>query len=164
MAWFRKRKVAEPADENPLRAMAFQVSEAEQPAAVESASDDVRSAIMEVAASHRVATLVVYPDGATSLYASSGGGVIGAGEHASVKQATAAWLESARGHLALFQPVTDTTVPTRGEVALYVKGARGLLGLRASEEALGEKQHPAWPVFYAAHGVITAIRELQPRN
>ena len=60
-------------------------------------------ALMETGYQGAVASVVMLADGTTSLYLSSGGGVIGAGQHKPVALATAAFLKAvdqARNHIS----------------------------------------------------------------
>jgi hypothetical protein len=59
----------------------------------------VRCVVMDWNIGSGVATLVAFRDGTTSIYLSSGGGVIGAGAHESVTRVAAVFRqEAAKGH------------------------------------------------------------------
>jgi hypothetical protein len=59
-------------------------------------------------------------DGTTSLYLSSGGGVIGGHTHESVGQANAAFLETANHHYQHLEPSESFPVPATGRTLFYV--------------------------------------------
>jgi len=85
--WFRKAK-PDPADVlGEMREQVF--STRPQTIDVAPASDQTRIwvVVMETGYPEAVASLVVVADGTTSLYFSNGGGIIGAGEHSSVRTA-----------------------------------------------------------------------------
>lgn len=164
MAWFRKEKRPAPMSENPLRGMVFNVSAEELGLTASSHPSPIWGLVMELGLAKGVATLVALADGTTSLYFSSGGGILGAGEHSRVREASTAWLALAAEHLSLFQLTTDTAPPRAGRVVLYAKSFQGLLRLEASEMELGEHRHPAAPLFHAGQAVITTIRELREQN
>lgn len=107
-------------------------------------------------------TLVVLADGTTSLYTSAAFGIIGAGMHESVRVASDALLAEAEQHLDLFVPATDKAVPAPGMVAIRALAFEGPRVLVAPEKDLGHGRHSAAPVFYAAHNVITAMRQVTP--
>ena len=119
----------------------------------------VWGAIMELGYPTGIATLLSFAEGTTSLYFSNGGGVIGAGEHASVRDAAEAFLDIVEVHLAAYGPVEETPTPRIGRVRLYARTFEGTLGAEATEDLLGRDVHPLAPVFRAGHAVITAIRE-----
>ena len=104
------------------------------------------------------ATVVALADGTTSLYTSGGGGVIGAGEHEPVAAATRALLAVVETHLAELGPDGSDDLPADGHVTVRALTYDGRLVATAAEEELGERRHPLWPVFYAGHDVITAVR------
>jgi hypothetical protein len=105
-----------------------------------------------------VATLVGVADGTTSMYYSTGGGMIGAGARADVAAATHRWLEVARGSLDRLSPVTDPPLPAEGMAQFVVVTPGGLLSGVAPAAELGERRHLLSPLFFAGHGVITQIR------
>ncbi|HVE79651.1 MAG TPA: hypothetical protein VNA89_12340 [Gemmatimonadaceae bacterium] len=120
--------------------------------------------LMETAYPEMVATLVALADGTTSLYLSGGGGIIGAGGHARVRAAAAAFLTAAEVHLGDFAPARGTPLPEPGRVRFYLRTFAGTLTAEADEQELGYRRHPLSPVFHAGHGVITAVRETSERR
>lgn len=122
----------------------------------------VWGAIMELGYPTGIATLMSLAEGTTSLYFSNGGGVIGAGEHAGVRDAAETFLDAVEAHLDAFPRVEATPTPRIGRVRLYVRTFEGTRGVEATDEELSENLHPLSAVFYAGHAVITAIREANP--
>ena len=64
--------------------------------------------------SERTATLVCLSDGTTSLYTSSGFGIIGGGEHEAVVRENPKLLEVLNDQLAHLSPSTDQSLPREG--------------------------------------------------
>jgi hypothetical protein len=121
--------------------------------------------LMETGYDAAVASLVVIADGSTSLYFSNGGGMIGCGEHESVRAAGTKLLAAAEVHLGLLSPVADMPLPEVGRVRFYVRTFDGIVGAEAAEVDLGENRSQLSPLFVAGHEVITAIRLVQqPRG
>ena len=114
--------------------------------------------VMETGYSEAVATLVAVADGTSSLYFSNGGGVIGAGTHAAVAEASRRWLETGEQFLPQLSVTTDPSLPTEGLTQFVAVTRDGLRGTVAPEEDLGEDRHRLSPLFYAAQDVITQIR------
>lgn len=142
-----------------LREQAFRVSAVDLALAPTPSRPHVWGAIMELGYPTGIATLLAFAEGTTSLYFSNGGGVVGAGDHAAVRDAAEAFLNVVEAHLAEYGPVEETPTPRIGRVRLYARTFAGTLGAEATEEQVGENVHPLSPVFLAGHAVITAIRE-----
>ena len=117
--------------------------------------------LMESGMSGGVATLVGVADGTTSLYYSTGGGVIGAGARPGVSAVTGRWLLTCSDLLDHLSPVEDAVLPAEGMVQFAVVTPGGLLGAGAPMAELGERRHVLSPLFYAGHDVITRIRLTQ---
>jgi hypothetical protein len=115
------------------------------------------AAVMDMAVGDAVATLVGVADGSTSMYFSTGGGVIGAGQHEAVRTATERWLEACITSAEPFAPVIDPPLPEPGTIQLILVTRVGLAHALAREEEVGP-EHPLWPVYAAAQEVITQIR------
>src|SRR6478672_7058058 len=101
----RRRRDREGAGSSPeevftgLRAMALQATESGALPAPPADHPDVCGVVVDIPASGGYATLVALTDNTTSLYTSTGGGTIGAGEHAAVAAATHGLLTSVQAHL-----------------------------------------------------------------
>ena len=114
--------------------------------------------LMETGYPEAVATLVAVADGTTSLYFSNGGGMIGAGEHAPVRDANRSFLETAGSFLAQLSEVSDPTPPAVGHTQFVAVTPEGLKGAAASEDELGEGRHSHSQLYYAGQDVITQMR------
>ena len=126
-----------------------------------SAGAPILALVMETGYDEAVATLVGVVDGTTSLYFSNGGGIIGAGAHAAVAEATRRWLEAGRTFLPALAEVADAPLPGRGMTQFVAVTPQGLRGAIATEDDLGNNRHALSPFFYAAQDVITQIRLTQ---
>lgn len=115
-------------------------------------------ALMETGYQRGTATLVALADGTTSLYTSSGGGIIGAGRRQAVAAATRSFLTTLESHLTDLRPGVDTSLPTQGRVIIRALTYTGQLTGEANEDDLGHGRHPLSPVFHAGHRVITELR------
>lgn len=160
--WFRKRKPDPTAAVRELRERIFVLPPEEVGLAPTPGGPAVWTVFMETGFPEAVASLLVVADGTTSLYFSNGGGIIGAGEHESVRAAATAFLAAANEHLGELAPATEHPLPDRGRVRFYLRTFTGLLTAEASENDLGENRHPLSPLFHAGHVVITAIRVATP--
>jgi hypothetical protein len=122
------------------------------------AEEPILALVMETRYPEAVATLVAVADGTTSLYFSNGGGVIGAGTHAAVAEASERWLEAGRAALRELPEVAEPALPADGTTQFLAVTPTGLRGLAVPEAELGERRHDLSPLFYAGQDVITQIR------
>jgi hypothetical protein len=118
--------------------------------------------LFEIGYDNGSVTVVSVADGTTSLYTSSGGGMIGAGEHAPVAAATKAFVAAVEAHLDAFGPDPDEAVPAAGMVTFRALTYAGRRRAEAPEQDLGERRHPLWPLFYAGQDVVTQLRLASP--
>ena len=116
-------------------------------------------ALMESGYDKAVASLVVLADGTTSLYFSNGGGVIGVGPHKPVAVAGAVFLKAAEEQMNLMQKAEEFPLPLRDHSRFYVLTTEGVWTGEGMMNDLGNNRMALSPLFHAAHGVITAIRE-----
>ena len=114
--------------------------------------------LMESGMPSAAATLAGVADGTTSLYYSTGGGVIGAGNRPEIAAATHRWLQASGPFLEHLSPIGDPPLPAEGMVQFVAVTPGGLLGAVAPIAELGERRHALSPLFYAGHGVIAQIR------
>jgi hypothetical protein len=145
-----------------LRARALDAWNLDLPSA-SAGHPDVVGVVIDIPSKDGYATVVALEDGATSLYTSVGGGVIGAGEHRRVASANARLLREAQAQLSEFTPEASIDHPGVGLVRLFVLTEDGR---RVAD--IPEKQF--WTVdsdrlgtvIAAAQAVITEMRQVGP--
>jgi len=118
----------------------------------------VWGAVMDMAFPDGVASLVSLEDGTTSLYTSTGGGVIGGGAHQPVVDATQAFIHVVSEHASLFSPTDSDDFPRPGHVRFHALGYDARRVADADETDLQTRTNDLWPLYYAGHQVITALR------
>jgi hypothetical protein len=121
-------------------------------------TDRVWGCVMDTGYSNGTATLVCLRDGTTSLYTSSGFGIIGGGAHPAVVQANAALLAVLADELDRLPPSRDDSLPGVGRTVIRAMTYDGTRALDADEDELGAGAHDLSPVFHAAQEVITQLR------
>lgn len=121
----------------------------------------VFAVIMETGYPNGSFTLSTIADGSTSLYFSSGGGVIGAGEHQAVRDASGQMLSGAQQFYGLAEKVSAYPYPEPGQVIFYFMTFDGVHSYAALEEDLGRQRDELSSLFFAGHAVIAEIRKLQ---
>lgn len=121
----------------------------------------VYGVLMEMGYQTATATLACLVDGSTSLYFSSGGGIIGGGEHPQVAALSKQVVGGAEHFLDALQPTTDFPLPDPGRVRFQVLTYEGAWTGEAADDELGAGNAPLSPLFFAGHRVIAALRTLQ---
>lgn len=122
---------------------------------------DVWGVLMETGYPDAAFSLVVLADGSTSLYFSTGGGIIGAGGHEAVRKASANFLGSANQYLSYFSPASKYPLPAAGQVAFYFLTYKGVFTYSQNEIELGEGRDKLSNLFHAGHEVISHMREVE---
>jgi hypothetical protein len=124
----------------------------------------VWAALMEIGVPKGAASIVAVADGSASMYTSVGGGLIGAGEHPSSREAAMRFLRTVESLLELMPVASDLALPQPGEyalVALTHDGTRWRVA--AAEKNVQDETHPLFAAFDAGQDLITAMRLLQER-
>jgi hypothetical protein len=118
----------------------------------------VWAAMMEMRLGKADVSLVAVAEGSTSLYFSTGGGIIGGGEHDSVRAANHKWLVAIDRFFPAFVARDAPLEVVAGAVSFAVLMYDGLRVARDTEERLIQKKSPLWPVRYLGEEIITALR------
>jgi hypothetical protein len=122
---------------------------------------DVWGAVMEMRLAGGIASLVTLADGTTSLYTSTGGGIIGGGAHPPVVEASHRFLVGVQEHLGDLEPEDRAPLPSEGSVRFHALTPSGRLSAEAGEADLLAGRHELAPLFRSAHEVITALRMIE---
>jgi hypothetical protein len=119
---------------------------------------------METGYPNGTATLVCLRDGTTSLYTSSGFGIIGGGAHQAVVDANAALLSVLTAELHRLPPSEDRSLPAVGRAIIRAMTYNGPHAYEAAEDDLGNGRDSMSPVFHSAHDVITQLRLIDEQS
>ncbi|HET7699517.1 MAG TPA: hypothetical protein VFM06_01480 [Candidatus Limnocylindria bacterium] len=105
------------------------------------------------------ASVVAIADGSASLYTSRLGGVIGAGEHESVRRSALEFLRAMDGSLDVLGLAASAPRPSRrGEYAFVALTYQGMRRATVDEASAATRGHALFPLFVAGHALLTAIR------
>ena len=115
-------------------------------------------AMMEMPVGDATASIVAVADGTVSLYTSSGGGTLGAGEYLSARQAGHRFLRAAADHAAAMTPTTEFPLPTQGNVRFHVRTPDGDFSSEVPEDTLRARRDELAPLYLAGQDVLTEIR------
>jgi hypothetical protein len=118
-------------------------------------------AVVDFALPAGLATIVTLADGTTSLYLATGGGTIGAGAHAAVRNAGAKLLKLAGQHLERFTKTTEYAPPAPGNVGFFLLKSDGVYASAPlAATVLTQKKSELSDLFWAANDVLTEVLRL----
>jgi hypothetical protein len=146
--------------ENPydgLRQMAFGVS-TEQLGLTDLKAGDIYGVIMDWDLGEGIMTLITYKTGDASMYLSTGGGVIGGGQHENVNKASKQFVKLADKYLDKAVKTDLTPIPDKNCVRFYFLTTKGKY--YAQEQMINfENKTSQWlDYFEEANKVITELR------
>ncbi len=118
--------------------------------------------VMEWEISNATATLVSVIDGSTSLYLSTGGGVIGGGAHKNVVDVSSIFLKESEKYLDLMKKDTEYILPQKGHVCFYVVTNDGVYKYDGKEEEMANGKEQFSKLFVYGQNVITELRKIAP--
>ena len=116
--------------------------------------------IMEIGSSDYTSTVVAFGDGGTSLYVSSGFGVIGGGEHENVREANTKFIQTANQLYQHLDLASHIPSPRRGERTSTSSPIQGNLPLVPGTMNLDDERHPLSSLFIAGHAVLSGLLQL----
>ena len=155
-----------PADTNPyegLRDLALRAVDNGLPAP-SSDHPDVSGVVVDIPSQGAFATVVGMTDNTTSMYTSTGGGTLGAGEHAAVAAACHQLLATIQAHVDAFGDEDDGSLPSSGSVRFHVLTPTGTRRTDVPEDSFwGRAPHPLMPVIGATQELISAMRAVSPQ-
>jgi hypothetical protein len=150
-----------PKAENPfegLRKMAFSLTPEQLQLSLPADKTVVYGVIMDWGMDDVTATVVSYQTGDASLYLSSGGGVIGGGQHEKVNKAAREFVSLAQPYLNKAHKTESTPVGRDNEVKFYLLTNKGIY---AGQDVMKnfENNTSAWlPLFEQGNKVLTELR------
>ena len=146
-----------------LRKMVFDLNPNDIGLSKESFGHPVWGMAMETGFPEGAFTLVALADGTTSLYFSNGGGIIGGGEHDSVREASGYFLTGAQQFYKSGTKVSEYPSSNDGEVKFYFLTYDGVLMYSAQEDDLGNEKDQLSNLFFAAHELINELRKIEEK-
>lgn len=105
-----------------------------------------------------IATVSAFNSGDASMYLSTGGGVIGGGQHENVREAVFEFIKTGQGYLTRAVSTNETPLPKDNMVNFYFLTDQGkYLGSESMSNI--ENGTSGWlPLFEEANNVITELR------
>ena len=158
------RQAASEAAYHAFRDQVFALSPEEIGLSRTDSNSPVWGMLMETGYAEGVVTLLAIGDGTVSIYFSTGGGIIGAGQHAEPRQVAEALLQMSPEFLPEFRPARDHTLPDVDRTKFFLFTFDGILVAEAAEDDLGNDRHTLSPLFHQAHKLITSVREIDEQR
>lgn len=114
--------------------------------------------LMEFILSKSVVTLAAIVDGTASLYFSTGGGILGSGNHNTVGDAARGMVNEAEAILKYTESAHEFPLPVEGYIRFYILTHTGIFTTECSETALSIPKHRLSKFFTAGQHLIAQIR------
>lgn len=108
--------------------------------------------VIETGYPDAVATVIVLADGTVSLYFSTGGGLVGLGDHEQIRDAGHRLLGLGSQLTSVFDGTHDFPLPQKGRMRIYLLAYSGVLAVEAAADC-------PWPEP-ALVGLVGRVQEL----
>lgn len=118
----------------------------------------VYGVIMDWAMGNAVATTVAYQTGDASLYLSSGGGVIGGGQHQRVQTAAKRFVNLGQTYLSKVNKTTTTPLPSIDEVKFYFLTNTGIFVGQEQMKNFENSSSTFMKLFEEGNNVLAELR------
>ena len=116
--------------------------------------------IMDAHSHDGVASLMSSTEGDASMYFSSGGVLIGGGEHRSVRAAAIAFARAVSKHKEAMQKTEDFPYPATGNVRFYLRTRDGVFFIEVAESELVADAHALSATYRQAEKVIAEYQKV----
>ncbi len=147
-----------------LRTRIFLLNPSELGLVPSNAAPHVWGVLMETGYQVGSATLVSLADGTTSLYYSTGGGMLGSGEYTPVAKASRELVAQAEHHLQHVSLTTEFPLPDVGQVRFTILTYSGMFAGEAAESALAAGEHYLSPLFLNGQETLEQLRILSEKK
>ncbi len=117
--------------------------------------------MMEIFISQNWVNLVCVADGTVSIYIGTGGGIIGAGEHDSVRSAARECLKKSEEILEHLKKFDPTHIQNERKIKFHVLTYDGIRSDEAETNEINSGKHYLSELHYYAQNVITEVRSAE---
>ena len=128
------------------------------------AAPHVWGVVMEMNYKLGSATLAVLADGTTSLYYSTGGGLLGRGDYAPLAEASKALIALAESFLQHMSITKEFPLPETGQVRFILLTFTGTYAADAPAILLSSNKHLLSPLFIHAQEILSQLRILAEKR
>lgn len=141
-----------------LRNMALDVTPEQLQLSLPADQTKVFGVVMDWDLGDGTMTLITYQTGDASMYLSSGGGVIGGGQHENVNKASKEFVSMAQNYLDKSSKADTTTLPDKDCFKFYFLTNKGKFVAQESIDNVENKTSKWLNLFENANNVITELR------
>lgn len=141
-----------------LRNMAFTPTPDQLGLSLPTDKDIVYGVIMDWEMGGSIATVVSYLSGDASLYLSSGGGVIGGGQHQNVNLEAKKFVQMAQNYLSKASKTEETTLPKSDAVKFYFLTNKGKYVCQENISNFEKNTSELLPLFEEGNKVLSELR------
>ncbi len=155
-----EQKTEKSSEQNPydnMRNMAFSIK-SEQLDLNEFDKNDVYGIISEMDINGATATVVTFITGDTSLYLSTGGGFIGAGQHESVREIVKKYVKNGQKYLGKGMFIEKSNLPSKGMTKFNFLTNTGIYCIEKKTSELESGKSEFSNLFMEMNEIITQIR------
>ncbi|MBS1773347.1 MAG: hypothetical protein JST82_10845 [Bacteroidetes bacterium] len=148
-------------DNNPyegLRNQAFSITPEQIGITLDKSQTKVYGVIMDWNVGDGVVTLVSFLSGDASMYLSSGGAVIGGGQHINIKNAALSFIHKSESDLKNASESKTNELPGNDVIKFYLLTNNGRFELEEKMENIENKSSTLSSLFEEANKVITELR------
>ena len=119
---------------------------------------NVWGVMMEIGMGGAVVSVVSLAEGTTSMYFSSGGGIIGTGQHEEVALASRMFISAAERCLEAIPQSIACPMPAQGNVRFHLLTFDGYRSIETVESDIQKTAHPLYHLYESGQWVITKVR------
>ncbi len=120
--------------------------------------------IMEMGYEVGTATLISMADGTTSLYYSTGGGLLGSGDYTPIAETAKSLVAEAEKYIEKLEPTGDYPLPLAGEIRFILLTFTGRLAASAPSQEVASGTHLLSPLFVRAQNALDQLRLLTEKK
>jgi len=147
-----------------LRSRTLSLNPTEVGLSPSTAAPHVWAVLMETGYTVGSATLICLADGTTSLYYSTGGGMLGSAEYTPVAEASKALVVQAQNHLQDMSSAHEFPLPEASQVRFTFLTYSGIVTAEVSKKTLASGSHPLSSLFTLAYETLTQLRLLSEKK
>lgn len=111
-----------------------------------------------------IATVAAYKTGDASMYLSSGGGVIGGGQHINVREAVFPYVQLGQEYISKTEKTASTPLPDKDCVRFYLLTNNGTYYAQENMENIENESSEWLRLFEEANKVLTELRLTSEEN
>lgn len=99
-------------------------------------------------------------DGSASMYTSTGGGMIGAGDEKAVRKAVKELIEAGSEVVTRIPPAESPALPNEGDIHFVILTPGGLRATKAKKDQVGKTKHPLRRLYIFWNNLVTQLNLL----